>query len=102
MVDADQVLLLFYDASSILHHFHMLHLNTNTKNVIYHSPTLPQMTLLSSTTARFFKSTANDYNRGYVVAISFDGPLLKHNEGGTDIDISLSGGFTRGALLTNV
>jgi hypothetical protein len=79
----------------------MLNGNINTKNVIFHTPTLPAMTVLSSTTARFFK---NNYvsDRGFVIGTSFVGSLLKHNEGDTDKDVSLSGGFTRAALLTNV
>jgi hypothetical protein len=60
------------------------------------------MILFSSTTASFFTYSQNDYDRGFVIGISFVGPLLKHNEGSTDNDISLSSGFTRGALLTNV
>jgi hypothetical protein len=102
-VDADQVLLLLYDGiSSSLHNFHMLNVNIKTKNVIFRTPTVPAMSLLSSTTVRFFKSTENDLNRGFVIGISFSGALLKHNEGGSDSEISLSSGFTRGALLTNV
>jgi hypothetical protein len=79
----------------------MLKVNIYTKDVIFHSPTLPAMTLLSSTTARFFKANYVS-ERGFVIGISFDGPLQKHNQGGTDTEISLTGDFTRGALLTNV
>jgi hypothetical protein len=61
--------------------------NIYTKDVVFHTPTLPAMTLTSSTTARFFKTTPYDYDRGFVIGISLVGPLLKHNEGGTNIDI---------------
>ena len=80
----------------------MLNVNIDNKNVVFHSPTLPAMDLFSSTTARFFKSALPDYNRGFMIGISFVGSLLKHNEGGPDINIPLSAGFTRGALLANV
>jgi hypothetical protein len=59
------------------------------------------MTLKSSTTARFFKSAPYDYDRGYLIGVSFVGSLLKHNEVDTDAEILLSGGLTSGALLTN-
>jgi hypothetical protein len=55
IVDSEQVLLLFYDASSTPHNFHMLKVNIYKKAVEFYSPTLPPMTLSSSTTARFFK-----------------------------------------------
>jgi hypothetical protein len=80
----------------------MLKVNIYTKEVIFHSPILPAMDFLSSTTARFFKTTNYVSERGFVIGVSFDGPLQKHNQGGTDTEISLTGGFTRGALLTNV
>jgi hypothetical protein len=76
--------------------------NINTKDIVFHTPTLPVMTLSSSTTARFFKSAPYDYDRGYLMGVSFVGSLLKHNEGVTDADISLAADFIRGALLTNV
>ena len=62
-------------------------MNIYTKDVVFHTPTLPAMTLSFSTTARFFKTTPYDYDRGFVIGTSFVGSLLKHNEGGTDIAI---------------
>ena len=37
-----------------------------------------------------------------MIGVSFNGPLKKYKQAATDTEISLSGGFTRGALLTNV
>jgi outer membrane protein assembly factor BamA len=75
--------------------------NIYDKTVVFHSPSLPAMTISNSTTARFFKT---DYvsDRGFAIGISFSGSLQKHNLGGTNSEISLPAAFSRGALLTNV